>query len=148
MERCSFCFRIIRRDAVPIYTAGLHAAVRCREYKEGAEIFEQGHQRCEFMDAPMYTQGLKIFGKLKDFAKVDELWSEALEVCELDEILASARIAAAADQGDIEGAAAILDQVNASGWVMVSSTFFFSKTKVRTLRLNVSNGFSLVDITR
>ena len=53
-------------DAVPIYTATLHAAVRCREYSEGAEIFEQGQQRCEFMNAPMYTQALKIFGKLKD----------------------------------------------------------------------------------
>ena len=63
----------------------------------------------------MYVQALKIFGKLKDFAKVDELWTEALEVCKLDKFLASARMAAAAEQGDIEGAAAILDQVNASG---------------------------------
>ncbi len=102
-------------DAVPIYTAALHAAVRCREYSEGAEIFEQGQQRCDVMNAPMYTQALKIFGKLKDFAKVDELWTEALDVCELDKVLASARLAAAADQGDIKGAAAILDQVNASG---------------------------------
>ena len=101
-------------DAVPIYTAALHAALRCREYREGAKMFEQGQQRCEVMNVPMYVQALKIFGKLKDFAKVDALWSEALEVCELDEFLASARIAAAADQGDIEGAAAILDQVGAS----------------------------------
>ena len=137
-------------DAVPIYTAALHAAMRCQEYREGAKIFEQGQQRCEVMNAPMYTQALKIFGKLEDFAKVDTLWSEALEVCKLDEFLASARIAAAADQGDIEGAAAILDQVNASGWVMASSILiFFGKTKVRTfqVKLNVSNGFSLVDIT-
>ena len=112
-------------DALPIYTAALHAAVRCQEYREGAKIFEQGQQKCKVMDAPMYTQGLKIFGKLKDFAKVDELWSEALEICELDEFLASARIAAAADQGDIKGAAAMLDQVNASGWVVVSSIFCF-----------------------
>lgn len=110
-------------DAVPIYTAGLHAAVRCREYREGAKIFEQGQQRCEFMNAPMYTQALKIFGKLKDSAKVEELWAEALEVCKLDKILVSARLGAAADKGDIEGAAATLDQANESSWVVVSSMF-------------------------
>ena len=108
-------------DAVPIYTAALHAAVRCREYREGAEIFERGQQRCEFMDAPMYTQALKIFGKLKDFAKVDELWSEALEICKLNKFLVSARLGAAADKGDIEGAAATLDLANASSWVVASS---------------------------
>ena len=42
-------------DAVPIYTAALHAAVRCGKYTEGAEIFEQGQQSCEFMNGPMYT---------------------------------------------------------------------------------------------
>ena len=108
-------------DAVPIYTAALHAAVRCREYREGAEIFEQGQQRCKFMNAPLYTQALKIFGKLKDFAKVDELWTEALEVCELDGFLVSARLGAAADKGDIQGAAATLDLADASSWVVVSS---------------------------
>ncbi len=108
-------------DAVPIYSAALHAAVRCRKYREGAKIFGQGQQRCEFMDAPMYTQALKIFGKLKDFAKVDELWSEALEVCGLDKFLVSARLGAAADKGDIEGAAATLDLANASSWVVTSS---------------------------
>lgn len=102
-------------NAVPIYTAALHAAVRCREYRQGAKMFEQGQQRCKFMNAPMYTQALKIFGKLKDFAKVDELWAEALEVCELNKFLVSARLEAAADKGDIEGAAATLDLVNESG---------------------------------
>ncbi len=111
-------------DAVPIYTAALHAAVRCEQYREGAKIFEQGQQRCEVMNGPMYTQALKIYGKLKDFAKVEELWSEALEVCKLDQFLASARLAAAAEQGDMAGAAAILDHVNASGWVMVSRFYF------------------------
>ena len=111
-------------DAVPIYSEALHAAVRCREYKEGAEIFEQGQQRCKFMDAPMYTQALKIYGKLKDFAKVDEMWAEALEVCELDGFLVSARLGAAADKGDIEGAAATLDLANASSWVVTSSQAF------------------------
>ena len=108
-------------DAVPIFTAALHAAVRCREYREGAEIFEQGQQRCEFMNEPMYTQALKIFGKLKDFAKVDELWAEVLEVCDLDGFLVSARLGAAADKGDIQGAAAALDLADASSWVVVSS---------------------------
>ena len=52
---------------------------------------------------------------------MDELWTEALEVCELDKILVSARLGAAADKGDIEGAAAILDLANESAWAVVSS---------------------------
>ena len=47
--------------------------------------------------------------------EVREVWAEALEVCGLDIVLASAHIAAAADEGDIEGAAEALDKAEASG---------------------------------
>ena len=130
-------------DAVPIYTSALHAAVRCGKYTEGAEIFEQGQQRCEFMNSPMYMQALKIFGKLKDFVKVDELWAEALEVCELDGFLVSARLGTAADKGDIQAAAATLDLANASAWAVVSSHFDFVNLCLRKYS-NLHNMFQTI----
>ena len=72
----------------------------------------------------MYAQALKIYGKLKDFAKVEDLWAEALGVCELNKFLVSARLAAAADKGDIEAAAAVLDLANASAWAGFQSFWF------------------------
>jgi hypothetical protein len=89
----------------------LHAAFRCRKYKEGALLYKQCRQRCNHIHQPVYTQALRIFGKLKDEAILCEVWDEALERCDLDYdgVLASARIAAAADVGDPETAAEVLD---------------------------------------
>lgn len=114
-----------RADAVasPVYAAALHAAVRCGRYQEGAKVFELCQKRCKIIDAPVYTQALQIFGKLNEHAKVEDLWVESLEKCQLDIVLASARLAAAADLGNITGAAQILDMVNESALVVVSEFF-------------------------
>ena len=101
--------------AAPVFSAALHAAVRCQEYKAGAELFDRCREKCSVIHLPVYTQALRIFGKLGEPARVREVWAEALEVCSLDMVLVSARIAAAADEGDIEGAAEILDKADASG---------------------------------
>ena len=110
-------------DAAPIYSAALHAAVRCRRYQEGAKIFELCQKRCKNTHAPVYTQALRIFGKLKDPAKVEDVWAESLEKCEFDLVLAAAGVAAAADLGNITGAAHILDMVNESALVAISEVF-------------------------
>ena len=102
-------------DAAPVFSAALHASVRCQEYKAGAELFDGCREKCSVINLPVYTQAIRIFGKLGKSARVREVWAEALEVCGLDIVLASARIAAAADEGDIEGAAEALDKAEASG---------------------------------
>ena len=107
-------------DKAPVYAAALHAAVRCRRYQEGAKVFELCQKRCKIIHAPVYTQALRVFGKLNEPAKVEDVWVESLEKCQLDIVLASARVAAAADLGDITGAAHILDMVNESVLVVVS----------------------------
>ena len=107
----------------PVYAAALHAAVRCGRYQEGAKVFELCQKRCKIIDAPVYTQALQIFGKLNEHAKVEDLWVESLEKCQLDIVLASARLAAAADLGNITGAAQILDMVNESALVVVFRIF-------------------------
>ena len=44
-----------------------------------------------------------------------EIWAEARRSCDLGELLAAARIDAAAAEGDIETAAGILDEMNRTG---------------------------------
>ena len=110
-------------DAAPVYAAALQAAVRCSRYQEGAEVFEQCQKRCKTMHAPVYTQALRVYSKLNEPAKVEDVWAESLEKCQFDLVLASAGVAAAADLGNITGAAHILDMVNESALVVVSEFF-------------------------
>ena len=78
--------------AVPIYTAAMHGAFRCRKYKEGSLIYEECHQSCKELDQPIFTLALKIYGKLGKKTEVRKVWDEALEVCNVSQVLASARI--------------------------------------------------------
>ena len=86
-------------------------------------MFELCQKRCKVIHAPVYTQALRVFGKLNEPARVEDVWVESLEKCQLDLVLASARVAAAADLGNITGAAHILDMVNESALVVVSEFF-------------------------
>lgn len=51
-------------DAAPVFSAALHAAVRCQEYKAGADLFDRCREKCSIIHLPVYTQALRIFGKL------------------------------------------------------------------------------------
>jgi len=95
--------------APPVFSAVLHAAFRCRQYREGAKVYQQCRKRCKKVHAPVYVQALRIFGKLREDGVVRQVWAEALEECEFSSVLASARIAAAADAGDPETAEKVLD---------------------------------------
>lgn len=100
--------------AIQIYGATLQAAFRCREYNQGAKIYEQAMNNCEFVDLPLYNMAIRIFAKLGEESRVQQIWDTALKSFDLDDMLAAARIAAAADAGDVETAAAVLDQMNSS----------------------------------
>lgn len=102
-------------DAPPVYTAMMHAAFRCRKYREGALLYQQCRQNCRYLHEPVYNQALRIFGKLREDAVVQEIWEEALEEHDLSFLLASSRIAAAADVGDVDTAASVLDLMEAKG---------------------------------
>lgn len=97
-----------------IYTAVMNAALRCRKYEEGAEIYERCRQTCHQFDEPTFATALKIFGRLQQPEKVRKIWAEAKETCKLSEMLVSSRIQAAADEGDAETAAEMLDLLNTS----------------------------------
>ncbi len=100
--------------ATQIYGATLHAAFRCREYNQGAKIYEKAINNCEFVDLPLHNVAIRIFAKLGEHSRVQQIWDTATKSFDLNDMLASARIAAAADAGDVETAAAVLDRMNSS----------------------------------
>eukprot|EP00438_Fugacium_kawagutii_P003772 Skav207396 [mRNA] locus=scaffold2421:124892:125905:+ [translate_table: standard] len=101
-------------SASPVYAAALKAAWTCRMNKEGARIYESCRRNCKDVGLPTYTTALRIFGKLRDSTMVQQIWNEALSAHDLDEVLGAARIAAAADAGNVTAAAETLDIMNAS----------------------------------
>ena len=96
-------------DAVPLHHAAMHAAFRCREYEDGAKLYSQCRKQCSSCTEPVFATGMKIYGKLGQPNKVEEIWHEALSKKMVNRIVASARIDAAADDGDVEKAATVLD---------------------------------------
>eukprot|EP00438_Fugacium_kawagutii_P014211 Skav201451 [mRNA] locus=scaffold6:239839:240849:+ [translate_table: standard] len=101
-------------SASPVYAATMHAAWRCRMNKEGAKIYESCCANCKYIGPPAYSSALRIFGKLQDETMLQQIWDDALGAHDLNEYLSSARIAAAADTGNITVAAETLDLMNAS----------------------------------
>lgn len=106
-------------SGTPIYSAAMHAAFRCREYMLGAQIWEKCQANCKIIDLPGFTAAIRIFGKLGERTRVQEIWDDALKAHELDEVISAARITAAADAGDVEAAAQTLDEM-ASGNVSIN----------------------------
>ena len=96
-------------DNIAIYNAVMNAALRCGKYLEGASIYDKCRKVCDETEEPTFVAALRIFGKLQRKDRVREIWQDALEQCELSLLLASARIHAAADEGDVESAAEMLD---------------------------------------
>lgn len=108
-------FSSYRGDGVPLYNAAMHAAIRCQEYQEGALIYQRCRKRCTVYQEPTFAAALKIYGKLGDSQKVRQVWTDTLKLEKLNEVLAAARIDAAADSGDVETAAEVLDLMVDSG---------------------------------
>eukprot|EP00438_Fugacium_kawagutii_P014214 Skav201454 [mRNA] locus=scaffold6:286836:288388:+ [translate_table: standard] len=101
-------------SAAPIYTAAMRAASKDGQYRYAAEVYEKCRANCKDIGLPAYTTALQIFRQLKNEAMVQQIWTEALEAHGLDKLFASARIAAAADAGDVEAAKETLDRMEAS----------------------------------
>ena len=107
-------FNMYGGSGAPIYSAAMHAAFRCREYMLGAQIWEKYQANCKIVDLPGFTSAIRIFGKLGETTRVQEIWDDAMKAHELNEVVAGARIAAAADAGDVEAAAETLDKMASS----------------------------------
>ena len=96
--------------AEPIWVATMNAALRCGRYREGALIFEKCRQSVKLLKhEPLFNAAVKVLAKCGKWAQVREVWQEALNACKFGAMMAAARLAAAADEGDVETAAAVLD---------------------------------------
>ena len=67
------------------------------------------------MHLPAYTTAMKLCGKLAWLDEVEQLWRELVETNYVDSRAAGARIDAAADNGDIQGATRVLDYMEEQG---------------------------------
>lgn len=98
-----------------IYSAAMKGAFRCQKYEEGASLYNKWLKVDGLDHEPLFVFAIKIFGKLGEAKKVREVYERALKALKLSEILAAARINAAADEGDVNAAAAVLEEMeNAS----------------------------------
>ena len=97
--------------AEPIWAATINAALRCGRYREGALIFQKCKQNVKIKHEPLFNAAVKVLAKRKEWARVREVWEEALKACKFGPMMAAARLAAAADEGDVETAAAVLDMM-------------------------------------
>ncbi|CAE7863556.1 PPR4 [Symbiodinium microadriaticum] len=102
-------------NELPVLHAVLHAAYSCGQYRAGAKIYDKICDLNITQDAASFGTAMKVFAKLSEPQRVGEIWAQARRSCDLDELLAAARIDAAAAFGDIETAAGILDEMNRSG---------------------------------
>eukprot|EP00438_Fugacium_kawagutii_P002490 Skav209083 [mRNA] locus=scaffold207:541580:550443:+ [translate_table: standard] len=95
----------------PIFAAAINGALRCGKYQEGALIYDRCQRRFQISHTPVFSAALKIFGKCGEPGRVQEVWQDALTVGDggLDSSLALARMSAAADEGDLNTSAMVLD---------------------------------------
>ena len=98
--------------APPVHGAALQAAYRCKQYSEAAEMYTSIRSRSIDVSRAgrvILLYGLKTFGKLQDGRAVDSIWKEVRANGWVNQFLARARIDAASEMGDIEGAASTLE---------------------------------------
>lgn len=101
-------------DNPVVLTAAMQAALNQREpddYDQGFKIYK----RLRYMTLPTYTLAMKLLGKLGEVDEVERLWDQLVELGLVNDVLASARIDAAADNGDIQGAVRVLDYIKKHG---------------------------------
>eukprot|EP00930_Biecheleria_cincta_P080279 TRINITY_DN6844_c0_g1_i4.p1 TRINITY_DN6844_c0_g1~~TRINITY_DN6844_c0_g1_i4.p1 ORF type:complete len:340 (-),score=56.73 TRINITY_DN6844_c0_g1_i4:315-1334(-) len=97
--------------AAPVYNAALTAAFRCAKYQAGTKLFLKMIELGITNTEPTYTMGMKLFAKEHRWDMVHKLWGEVQKSGVLAVPSCGARIDAAAEEGDIEGAVKILDMM-------------------------------------
>eukprot|EP00440_Ansanella_granifera_P038883 gb/GFBE01042186.1/.p1 GENE.gb/GFBE01042186.1/~~gb/GFBE01042186.1/.p1 ORF type:complete len:350 (+),score=51.33 gb/GFBE01042186.1/:1-1050(+) len=105
--------------ANPVYNAAMTAALRCGRFQEGVDIYKNMCNSGIPKTKPTYTVAIKLYAKLRHQDspdKVQQLWDEALNSSMIDHVLVGARIDAAAVEGDVLGAASLLDLMYKKQW--------------------------------
>ena len=88
----------------------MQAAYRCQRYAEAAATYAKVRaMSTTAITKVVLLHGLKIYGRLRDAEAVTAVWEEIIRRGWLDKFRAAARMDAAAEIGDIDGAASILE---------------------------------------
>ncbi|CAE7560212.1 unnamed protein product [Symbiodinium microadriaticum] len=93
----------------------MHIALNCGRYQDGCLLYDKICNLKLAKDTPVYTAALKLFAKVGQSDRVRDIWEEATRMVQINVPLAAARIAAAAADGDVLAAAAVLDHMNQTG---------------------------------
>ncbi|CAE7792166.1 unnamed protein product [Symbiodinium sp. CCMP2592] len=101
----------VRIPKTPFFNAELDAALKCREYQAGAEVYDELCALSLPQAIVSYNLGMKLFAKLGDGARVRSIWAEARKAYKMDVTMAAARLVAAADEADMETALSLLDEM-------------------------------------
>lgn len=98
---------------VAVVTAALAVAHRCGRYREGARIYEKfrAADPVRSTDAALQAEAIRIFAKLRAFGRVRQVWGEAREAGAVSAMILSARLEAAAAEGDVDAAEAALQEM-------------------------------------
>ncbi|CAK9044768.1 unnamed protein product [Durusdinium trenchii] len=94
-----------------VLTAAMQAALRQGDYEEGFHIY----QKVRHMTLPTYAVSIKLLGKLGKLDEVERLWRQLVELDLVNRFVAGSRIDAAADSGDIQAAARVLQYMKEKG---------------------------------
>ena len=100
---------------IQVFNAAMYKALRLGKHNEGAEVYERACSLNVSKQSATFTAAMTIQSRLGNADAVRLIWGEAMSTCGLDAIIASARIRAAAEEGDVIGAATVLDDMKRSG---------------------------------
>ncbi|CAK9087416.1 unnamed protein product [Durusdinium trenchii] len=89
-----------------VVNAAMQAALKQRDYDEGLNIY---YNRVRYMTLPTFSIAMKLLGKCGHLDEVERLWEELVGLNLVNQVLAAARIDAAADDGDMGGAESVLN---------------------------------------
>ena len=101
----------VRIRKTPLFNAELDAALKCRKYRAGADVYDELCALSLPQEIVTYNLGMKLFAKLGDGARVRRIWTEARKTYKMDATMAAARLVAAADEADMETALSLLDEM-------------------------------------
>ena len=94
-----------------VLNAAMHAALKQRDYHEGYQVYKRVRDKT----LATYSVSIQLLGKLGQQDEVQRLWEELIKLNLVNQVLAAARIAAAADAGEIEAAAQVLGYMEEKG---------------------------------
>ena len=97
-----------------VFNAVMHIALNCTQNVEGARVYEKLCAQNITKTQPTITAALKIYSRLGHHETVRQIWAEAKQSMKINEIMAAARIEAAAAHGDVETAAKVLDEMSSA----------------------------------